>query len=312
MNHEIASQEISTAATSRRQALKRLGLGAAGLTGLNLLSPTAFGESRKDDKSNNRNQDADILQFALNLEYLEAEYYTYAVAGHGIEQEGVGVFGSGQAGQTLVKANPQVPFASANVAQYAREIAADERAHVNFLRAALQSLGVTPAARPAIDLRDSWNALAQAAGLGSSFDPFADEVSFLLGAFVFEDVGVTAYLGAAPLLKSSAILAAASGILGTEAYHAANIRTVLFARGASAATQQISDLRDQLDGSSDLDQGITLNGQGNIVPTDGNGLVFARTARQVLNIVYFAPNASSGGFFPNGINPGTRQRGDRD
>jgi len=36
-------------------------------------------------------------------------------------------------------------------------------------------------------------------------------------------------------------------------------------------------------------------------PPAGNGLVFARTARQVWKIVYFAPDAARGGFFPNGI-----------
>lgn len=307
MNHDSVIEQLGTsAATSRRQVLKRLGLGAAGLAGLNALSSTALARGNSSRaQSDNRNQDIDILQFALNLEYLEAEYYTYAVTGHGIEQEGIGVFGSGQLGQTLVKANPQVPFASANIAQYAQEIAADERHHVTFLRTALQSFGVTPAARPAIDLLDSWNALAQAAGLGSTFDPFANEVNFLLGSFVFEDVGVTAYLGAAPLLKNSSILAAAGAILGAEAYHAAIIRTVLFALGQNTATQLISNLRDALDGPADLDQGTLLNGMANLVPTDENGLVFARTARQVLNIVYFAPDATAGGFFPNGINPGT-------
>ena len=131
-------------------------------------------------------------------------------------------------------------------------------------------------------------------------------MSFLLAAFIFEDVGVTAYRGAAPLLNNKTILSAAAGLLGTEAYHASNIRTQIFDAGATAqdAAQKISDLRDTLDGSGDDDQGVVLNGMANIVPTDGNGLVFARTAAQVLAIVYFSRTAKKGGFFPNGINTG--------
>lgn len=187
------------------------------------------------------------------------------------------------------------------IQQYATSIANDELAHVEFLRAALGSAAV---ARPTIDISNSFTTAAVAAGLiqpGQTFNPFADEQSFLLGAYIFEDVGVTAYHGAAPLLQSKAYLAAAAGILAVEAYHAANVRTVLFAMGMGDATAKISALRAAASGAAD-DQGVVWNGVSNITPTDVNALAFSRTTAQVLNIVYLGGASGNFGFFPNGLN----------
>jgi len=255
--------------------------------------------------------DADILNFALNLEYLEAEFYLAAVG----RQPSYGVTGAGTQG--TVTGGRAVNFTTSEIRQYAEEIAADEEAHVRFLR---QALGSAAVARPAINFTDAFNAAARLAfnNQSATFDPFANELFFLHGAFVFEDVGVTAYKGAARLLTNAGNLAAAAGILAVEAYHAANIRTTLFrnrdvnAPGIGLPVSQIvealSNLRDAADGPADLDQGILLNGQANIVPTDENGIAFSRTAAQVLRIVYLAPTAAAdrGGFFPNGLNGAIR------
>jgi len=66
----------------------------------------------------------------------------------------------------------------------------------------------------------------------------------------------------------------------------------------------LSDARDKLDGSEDLDQGIVVDGKANIVPSTADGIAFSRTPQQVLRIVYLADKASvsSGGLFPNGMN----------
>jgi len=298
MQIDILSQQLTNRdGTSRRQMLKCLGAGVAGIAGLNLLT-------NRVQAATGPGQDAAVLQFALNLEYLEAEFYTYAVFGTGIETQGVAVNGAGTPGTVTIKANPKVPFSDSKVAQYAAEIGADERNHVKFFRSALAAAGVQPVARPKIDLLNSFNTLAQAAGIGPSFDPFANDVNFLLGAFIFEDVGVTLFAGAARLLANKDFLESAAGVLAVEAYHAGNIRVNIFAAGAGpqGLAQKVSDLRKMLSGAND-DQGVVDgNGNANIVPTDSNGLAFRRTTRQGLNIVYGAQNASSGLFFPNGLN----------
>ena len=108
----------------------------------------------------------------------------------------------------------------------------------------------------------------------------------MLAAFIFEDVGVTAYKGAARFLNNRDVLEAAAGILAVEAYHAANIRTVLFGLELIGETRAISNARDSLDGAADLDQGIYENDRANIVSTDAKGIAFGRSTDQVLNIVY--------------------------
>lgn len=292
MRHTVLDTTRCASSVSRRQVVSQVGLAAA--AGLILGTTSASAQTVTD---------GDILNFALNLEYLEAEYYLRAVFGRGLS--GADTTGSGSPGEVIVKSgSTMVPFTSPLVQQYAREIAADEEAHVRFIRAALTSFGLTPVARPVIDLRDSFTRaarLAKVIGPNASFDPFADENSFLLGAFVFEDLGVTAYKGAARLIENPVVLGAAASIMGVEAYHAGTIRTVLASRQLSAPAQAISNLRDAADGFVARDQGILEDGAINIVPTDRNGIAFGRSAAQVLNIAYLG-KASNFGFFPQRLN----------
>lgn len=275
--------------------------GAAGALHLGLAASPAFAQTAPSD--------ADVLNFALNLEYLEAQFYAYAVNGTGLAASDLG--GTGTPG--TVTGGRQVNFTDPVVAQYAREIAADEVAHVKFLRG---QLGSSAIAQPAIDIGSSptgaFSSAARAAGLigpSESFDPYANDENFLLAAFIFEDVGVTAYKGAAPLITNKTYLEAAAGILAVEAYHAAIIRTTLYGKGIDTpslrtAADKISDARDSLDGSSDLDQGISPTGDvSNIIPLDPNGIAYSRSTAQVLKIAYLNPGSvTAGGFFPSGVN----------
>ncbi|WP_426266281.1 ferritin-like domain-containing protein [Sphingomonas sp. LHG3443-2] len=257
--------------------------------------------------------DADILNFALNLEYLEAQFYLYAVTGTGLPTG----LTTGTGTQGAVTGGRKVNFTDPLVAQYANEIASDEQAHVAFLR---NALGASAVAQPAIDIgtdpNGAFSTAARAAGLvgaGQSFDPYSSDENFLLGAFIFEDVGVTAYKGASPLITNKTFLEAAAGILAVEAYHAALVRTTLYRKGIQTpalvqATEAISNARDSLDGPSDKDQGIApRDNASNIAPLDGNGLAYSRSAGEVLNIVYLTQLArTQGGFFPAGVNGNIR------
>ena len=183
---------------------------------------------------------------------------------------------------------------------------------MNFLRTALGSAAIP---EPAINLSTSFTTLAVAAGLitaGQTFNPFASELDFLLGAYIFEDVGVTAYAGAAALLTDPDNIAYGASILAIEAEHAGCIRGYLASIGGGAATDSISALRQSLSGVQDNGTNLSASG-GNpfsFANDDYNGQVFRRTPQQVLNIVYgtSGTGVTSGLFFPNGVNSPQERR----
>jgi len=296
--------------------------------------------------------DNDILNFALNLEYLEANFYYQAAFGTTID---VANAASTAAGAPLITLNQtvgtkgtvtggsKVSFTTVQVGSYAVETAVEEGKHVAVLQSALGSLAV---AQPAINIAagtpGAFGTLANAALIpgGASFSPYASDAAFLVGAYVFEDVGVTAYHGAASLLTSSANLSVAAGILGVEAYHAGLIRTSISYMdptnaGIGSYTNLISSLRATLakqgllgvapsayDANPD-DYGLatvstSLAGSGSVTSTrltdaDGtNVIAFARNTTQVLNIVTGGGAVNTAGtaqvspatgvFFPAGLN----------
>jgi hypothetical protein len=273
-----------------RRRVLQFGFGAA------LASTTGLTSvSRADEPADV--QDEDILQFALNLEYMEAEYYLRGTTGKGIDDSDAG------AEPGPVTGGKQVSFDTPAIGDFMREVAENELAHVRFYRKTLADQAVS---RPAIDFDAGFAAVAKAAGLGEDFDPFGNEMNFVLGGMLFEDVGVTAYAGAATVLRNKDFLAAAAGILAVEAYHMGMARSTLYRMGEEAweAANAVSDARDKIDGPDDKDQGIRVDGKANIVPSTPDAIAFTRTPEQVLRIVYLTdqPGTSKGGFYPNGMN----------
>ena len=272
MSEKNIINDILLQSPNRRSMLRKLSLAGAALTA----AAAPKGVLNADPATPGP---VDVVQFALNLEYLEAEFYSVATTGQTLEQRGVDLSGSGTFGPTTTQYGA-VNFANNLVLTQttALNIAQDEFNHVQLVRSALRQNGVTPIAKPAINL-DAMMAM----GIG-----LMNEQGFLLFDRVSADIGTTAYAGGAPILNGSAFLPTASRILAVEAQHAANARLSLARLGITAP---------QLDGA---DVPISSN----LFSTNpANGLVAVRTPGQVLYLVYGnQANVTSGGFFPNGVN----------
>ena len=130
--------------------------------------------------------DADILNFALGLEYLEATFYAQVVA-----------------------ANNARTYLSPEVAKVAQGIADDEAAHVTAILDVIGRAGGTPVAKPSFQF---------------PANAFISQIAFLDLAGTFEVTGTGAYLGAAPKLNSVDALKFAASIYGIETRHTGIIR----------------------------------------------------------------------------------------
>ncbi|MGL4303775.1 MAG: ferritin-like domain-containing protein [Sphingomonas sp.] len=305
---------------SERREFFRTALGAGAIAAVGAAAVTLGSRAMADTTS-----DTNLLNILLNFEYLEAQFYAFAVTGAGLPSAQLA---PGSASTTTVGAvtgGKQVSFTDPLVAKYAREIANEKAAQVAFLRT---TLGAAVVAKPAIDIgstaTSAFSVAMRAANVvasGVAFDPYASDENFLLSAFFMEDVVVTAYKAAAQLISTPAYRDAGAGLLAAHAHHAALIRTVLYTKGATTAALRtqadaISAVRDTLDGTTKDDVGISpaaiassqlaaLNGliASNIVPAGTDGIAYGRLVANVLNIFYLNSLAvTKGGFYPNGLN----------
>lgn len=234
----------------------------------------------------------DVLNFALNLEYLEATFYSYIT--QGVDLPSTVTIGSGS---ITGAPSAALVFSGTNAAQITdllNEIYYDEMSHVVDLRGVL---GTSAIARPALNL---------AAGGAIT------ATNALSLARQFEDVGVTAYAGAAALLTGSSLSYAAQ-ILAVEGFHSGALR-LLSIQNPGIAAYIPADALDVP--PADIGIGVATTGPtaaGGFFTTAGTatasssvpaGFAFTRTTSQVLSIVYAntAAGTASGGFFPSGFN----------
>jgi hypothetical protein len=281
-------------ATDRRHFLAALGMTGA-VAGAALMSGCST--SNTVASSAPTAAETNVINFALNLEYLEATFYSYITQGTDLPS-------SLTAGSGAVTGAPaKLSFIYANAAQITdllNEIYFDEMNHVTYLRSLLGSAAVP---RPAINLAAAGNINATNA---------------LTIARLFEDVGVTAYTGAAAALNTSN-LTFAGQILAVESFHSGALRLLSIQNSITPTLADSLDVPPFDPGSTALaaagptaSGGFFTTSGGAIASTNtATGIAYTRNANGVpgiLAIVYGAPGApatsgtSKGGFFPNGVN----------
>jgi hypothetical protein len=177
-NHTInvpGAQEFARPRT-RRDFFKSLAVAGAGATAASMLL---------SGKASAQTDDVDIANFALTLEYLEADFYSMALDAGVLSGDALGVV---------------------------QNLADHEAQHVTAITDLLNSVGATPVEKPTFTFPT---------------DAFSSQSSILDLAATFEPVGVGAYLGAAPLISSPDILAAAGSIAGVEGEHVVAVNWLL-------------------------------------------------------------------------------------
>lgn len=201
---EKVDAEVYDRLDSRRKTIKNFAKmgGRLALTAV----PLALGSMFKSAYGQTTTSITDVLQYALTLEYLEAEFYKKAVDA-----------------PDLIPSGPPTGAITT--------IRDHEVAHVEFLKKVLQSMGTTPVPKPNFDFSG-----AKGAGNGPFKEAFTNYDLFLAVAQTFEDTGVRAYKGqAGNLISSNEVLTAALQIHSVEARHAAHIRVMRRARASNNA-----------------------------------------------------------------------------
>ena len=191
--------DLSDTVTRAKSAIvsESQGVNAALIAGAALIATTLNGQTTTVT-------DLDVLQYALTLERLEANFYTEGLKRFTPSDFSGGAFATGLGNQNDLFGDS----VSGDVYSYLLLIRDHEQTHVRTLIRTIQSLGGTP--KPACTYNFNY----------TSVD------SFLAIGKVLEDTGVSAYDGAVRLIKNPALLTAAATIATVEGRHAAYLRLI--------------------------------------------------------------------------------------
>lgn len=257
--------------------------------------------------------DVDLLEFPLNLEYLEAEFFCWSALGYGLDGIDSSLTGGGPA---------PVGAQTAALTPFVRDIATQFcYQEVGHLRAIKQNVKGFP--RPLLDISAAnFGKIVETAmntTLDPPFNPYENSLNFLLASYIIPYVGLTGYVGANPRLLTPQARKLVAGLLGVESAQDAVIRALLYEHGLSRVasygvgvaelTAHISELRNVLGRKGVKDEGLVVapgqgpEGQtvGNIIAGDRFSLAYDRTPEEILGVVYGSGDpAKAGGFFPQG------------
>ncbi|XP_047961251.1 desiccation-related protein PCC13-62-like [Salvia hispanica] len=271
-----------------------------------LLLPISFGEGLPKS-------DVDLLEFPLNLEYLEADFFAWGALGRGIDHFEPNLTKGGPKPLGVKKAKLS-PLIKDIIAQFAFQ-------EFGHLRAIQETVPGFP--RPLLNLSAASFATVINTAVGKTlqppFDPYASDINYLLASYLIPYVGLTGYVGANPKLKSSTSKKLVAGLLGVESGQDAVIRALLYERAKSKVhpyrftvaelTDKISNLRDKLGKNGTKDEGLIVRPAegaegriaGNVLAGDKNSLAYDRTPEEILRIVYASGKETHpGGFYPKG------------
>ncbi|XP_039058880.1 desiccation-related protein PCC13-62-like [Hibiscus syriacus] len=279
------------------------------------LLPSTYSADFADGYNNSSvpETDLDLLEFPLNLEYLEAEFFLYGALGHGLDKVAPELADGGPSPIGAKKANLDTLINDV-VLQFAYQ-------EVGHLKAIKKTVKGFP--RPQLDLSASLFAKVIDKAFGKPlmppFDPYANSINFLIASYLIPYVGLTGYVGANPKLQGAISKRLVAGLLGVESGQDAVIRGLLYQHATvnvfpyqfvvAEFTNRISNLRNTLGRAGTKDEGLIVpvdfgaEGKvvGNVLAGDEFSVAFDRTPEEILRIVYGSGNESvPGGFFPKG------------
>ncbi|XP_071722173.1 desiccation-related protein PCC13-62-like [Rutidosis leptorrhynchoides] len=268
-----------------------------------------------DDDHHLSQSDVDLLEFPLNLEFLEAEFFLFGSLGYGLDKVNPNLTNGGPPpkGAKLARLDPVTQDI---ISQFAFQ----EVGHLRAIQKTVKGI-----ARPQLDLSKKTFAQVVDKAFGRKlyprFDPYANSINYLIASYLIPYVGLTGYVGALPKLNAPDSRKLVGGLLGVESGQDAIIRGMLYERAALTVvpygirvgvfTNKISELRNKLGGEGVKDEGLFVRkeqgpegkSRGNVLAGDKDSLSYGRTPEEILRIVYGSGNETTpGGFFPKGAN----------